>query len=224
MSRGAERLEKLRGLYGVVDDGVEFKLPPLAWAQALARGGAAVIQLRFKRTPMGEALAQARQIRSELSEVLLLINDRVDLALLCDADGVHLGAQDLPIAQARRLLGTERLIGATARSIAEGAARLAEGADYLGAGPVFASSTKALAVPCLGLEGLERICEAHRGTPVVAISGIDAENIGAVAAAGAHAAAVIGAVGRAAHPELTARLLSERFARGAPKPAPEGAR
>src|SRR5579863_2910384 len=87
---GGTRLAKLHGLYGIVDDAVEFKLPPLAWARALAEGGASVIQLRFKRTPMGEALDQARRIRSELPEVLLLINDRVDLALLGESDGVHL--------------------------------------------------------------------------------------------------------------------------------------
>ena len=103
MSR-AERSRKLRGLYGIVDDAVEFKLPPLVWARALAEGGASVIQLRFKRTPMGEALDQARRIRSELSAVLLLIDDRVDLVLLAEADGVHLGDRDLPIAEARRLL------------------------------------------------------------------------------------------------------------------------
>ena len=213
MSR-AERSRKLRGLYGIVDDAVEFKLPPLAWARALAAGGASVIQLRFKRTPMGEALDQARLIRSELSKVLLLIDDRVDLVLLAEADGVHLGDRDLPIAEARRLLGPHRLIGATARSAAEGAARLAEGADHLGVGPVFASPTKALAVPLLGLEGLRRICAALPETPVVAISGIDETNIGSVAAAGAGAAAVISAVGRAADPLRAAKRLSERFALG----------
>ena len=220
---GATRLAKLCGLYGIVVDAVEFKLAPLAWARALAEGGASVIQLRFKRTPMGEALDQVRRIRSELPEVLLLINDRVDVAMLAEVDGVHLGDQDLPIAEARRLLGADRLIGATARSAAEGVARLGEGADHLGVGPVFATSTKALAVPLLGLEGLRRICSALPETPVVAISGINEANIGSVAATGAIAAALIGAVGRAADPLRAARLLSERFALGAPKGAPKGA-
>jgi thiamine-phosphate pyrophosphorylase len=209
----AERLQQLRGLYGIVDDGLE--LAPLPWARALAGGGASVIQLRFKQTPMGEALAQARRIRRELPGILLLINDRVDLALLCEADGVHLGEHDLAIAEARRQLGAERLIGATARNLAEGAARLDEGADHLGAGPVFASATKPMAIPLLGLEGLRRICQALPGTPVVAISGIDEENIGSVASSGARAAAVIGAVGRAADPLGTAKRLSQRFALGA---------
>jgi thiamine-phosphate pyrophosphorylase len=211
----AERLQKLRGLYGIVDDGLE--MPPFLWARALADGGASVIQLRFKRTPMGEALDQARRIRRELPGILLLINDRVDLALLCAADGVHLGEHDLPIEEARRLLGADRLIGATVRSVAEGEARLAEGADHLGAGPVFASLTKSIAAPLLGLEGLRKICRALPGKPVVAISGIDDENIGSVAAAGAHAAAVIGAVGRAADPLGAAKRLSRSFALAAPK-------
>ena len=149
---------------------------------------------------MAEALEQARRIRRELPEVVLLINDRVDLALLAEADGVHLGDQDLPIAEARRQLGPDRLIGATARSAVEARARLAEGADYLGVGPVFASATKPIAAPLLGLEGLREICQAFPGKPVVAISGIDESNIAAVAAAGARAAAVIGAVGRASDP------------------------
>ena len=127
---------------------------------------------------------------------------------------MHLGDEDLSIAEARRLLGSHRLIGATARSAAEGATRLAEGADHLGVGPVFASPTKPLAVPLLGLEGLRRICQALPEIPVVAISGIDEDNIGSVAATGARAAAVIGAVGRAADPLAAARLLSERFALG----------
>src|ERR1700722_15464960 len=141
MSR-AGRLQKLRGLYGIVDDGAAFHLPLLEWAQALARGGASVIQLRFKHTAAGAALEQARRIRRELPEILLLINDRVDLALLAEADGVHLGARDLPIGGAGRLLGPERLVGATVRNAAEALTRLAEGADHLGAGPVFASATK----------------------------------------------------------------------------------
>jgi thiamine-phosphate pyrophosphorylase len=213
MSR-AERLQKLHGLYGIVDDGPGFPLSPLTWAKALAQGGATVIQLRFKLMAAGEALEQARRIRRELPEILLLVNDRVDLALLADADGVHLGDRDLPIEEARRLLGSERLIGATIRNAGEGSARLAEGADYLGAGPVFTSATKSLDASLLGVEGLQRICKSVAGKPVVAISGIDEGNIGSVAAAGAIAAAVIGAVGRAADPELAARRLIERFAHG----------
>jgi thiamine-phosphate pyrophosphorylase len=212
----AERLSKLRGLYGVVDDGAEFELLPLTWAKALADGGCSVIQLRFKRTPAREALAQARRIRAELPEVLLLVNDRIDLALLAEADGVHLGEGDLPVAEARGLLGPERLIGATVRNSAAGRDRIAEGADYLGAGPVFASSTKPLDTQPLGTNGLQQLCRALPETPVVAISGIDAANIAAVARTGARAAAVIGAIGRARDPEQVARLLSERFAAAMP--------
>jgi len=204
-------LTRLRGVYGIVDDGPGFELSPVAWARALTQGGASVIQLRFKRTPMGEALAQARTIRRENPGVLLLVNDRVDLALLCDADGVHLGEHDLPIADARRLLGPERVIGATIRNAGEGAARLSEGANYLGAGPVFASATKSIEVPLLGVEGLRRICETLGEAPVVAISGIDEHNIASVVAAGARAAAVIGAVGKAADPASAARRLSAAF-------------
>jgi thiamine-phosphate diphosphorylase len=208
----AERLSKLRGLYGIVDDGLEFQLAPLAWAVALAEGGASVIQLRFKRSTAREALRQARLIREKFPDILLLVNDRVDLALLCDADGVHLGEEDLPIAEARRRLGSDRLVGATARSGEQGLARLAEGADHLGIGPIFLSATKPGKTRPLGLDGLRRARALLPNTPLVAISGIDERTIVQVAGEGASAAAVIGAIGRAPDPLEATRRLRRAFA------------
>ena len=210
----AERLRKLHGLYGIVDDDPAFTLDPFEWAQALADGGAPAIQLRFKRTPMGPALALARKVRAAFPQLLLLINDRPDMALACGADGVHLGDDDLPPADARRLLGPDLLVGATARDTTSALARLAEGADHLGVGPVFASATKAIDHPPLGPAGLAAVCRAVLPVPVVAISGIDRTNIEEVAKAGAACAAVIAAVGRAPDPRAAAAALRAVFDRG----------
>ena len=212
------RLSRLRGLYGIVGD--DGPLAPLDWARALSLGGAGVLQLRFKRLSPREALAVARAIREALPRALLLIDDRPDLALLCGADGVHVGDLDLSPADCRAVLGPALLIGATARSASAGRLALAAGADHLGVGPVFPSRTKPLDAPPLGLEGLARICRELAPTPIVAISGIDAGNIEAVARAGARAAAVIGAVGASQEPEGAARALAAAFERGGSPPAP----
>jgi thiamine-phosphate pyrophosphorylase len=207
MDRG-ERLARLFGLYGIVDDGPGFTLPPLRWAAALAAGGAAAVQLRFKRSPPREALEVARQARALLPHTVLIVNDRPDLAVLSDADGVHLGEEDLDPADARRVVGPDRLIGATARTVEEAREAVRLGADYLGVGPVYASRSKALSVDTLGSERLGAICRAVSPVPVVAIAGIDASNLADVFAAGASAAAVISAVGRAHDPEAAARELA----------------
>ena len=109
----------------------------------------------MKRAPAGEVLAAARAIVAlARGRALVLVNDRPDLALLAGADGVHLGADDLPVAKARALLGPALLVGRTARTVEDGHAALAAGADHLGFGPVFASGTKPLDVPLRGLETL----------------------------------------------------------------------
>jgi thiamine-phosphate pyrophosphorylase len=137
-------------------------------------------------------LEAARRIAAlAAGRALLIINDRADLTLLSGADGVHLGDEDLPVVEARRLLGPDLLVGRTVRNAAEAARALAEGADHLGFGPVFPSATKPLAFPATGIEGLAAACAAIPA-PVVAISGIGLSTSGAVAGAGAACAAVIG--------------------------------
>ncbi len=205
----AQRLARLRGLYGIVDDG--SPLDPVAWARALASGGARAIQLRFKRTPPRAAIEIGRAVRAACPGVLLLLNDRPDLALLCDADGVHVGEEDLSPADARRVVGPDRLVGATARGVGEARAAIASGADHLGVGPIFPSATKPLAVRPLGLDGLAAVVRALAPSPVVAISGIDGENVASVAQTGCAAAAVIGAIGGAADPEAAARTIARAF-------------
>jgi len=180
------RLARLRGLYAIVGDD-----DPVAHAGAVIAGGAGVVQVRMKRSPAGDVLEAARRI-VELARgrALVVLNDRADLALLAGADGVHVGDEDLPPAEVRRLVGDTLLVGRTCRTLADARAALAQGADHVGYGPIFASRSKPLGVEPLGLAALREVA-AGLGAPVVAISGITLETVGEVAAAGAAAAAVI---------------------------------
>lgn len=188
------------GLYALYDDA--SGVPPEAVEQVV-RAGVQVVQLRLKGTPDREALALARELKAHVPA--LILNDRVDLALLAGC-GVHLGQDDLPVAEARRLLGPDALIGATCRSLEDIVRAREQGADHVGLGPVFASRTKSLDVPLLGLDALAEIC-AQSPLPVVAISGIDETNLAAVARAGAHAAAISSALFRSQDVSRTATLM-----------------
>ncbi|MHB8874006.1 MAG: thiamine phosphate synthase [Myxococcaceae bacterium] len=181
------------GLYGLCDDSLRRDLPLVEKAARLLDGGVRVLQLRMKETPLPKALRAARLVCAlcRAQGALCLVNDRVDLALLCGADGVHLGEEDLPPEAARELLGQGRLIGVTARTLAAIEAALRAGADYVGVGPVFPSTTKQTAFATLGLGGLSAIA-SQSPLPVVAISGIGLSNIAQVAATGVRGAAVAG--------------------------------
>ena len=121
------------------------------------RGGADVIQLRHKALPRGELLELARRVRPVAS--LFIVNDHVDIALLSDADGVHLGPDDLSIASARRVAGDRLLIGASASSVESARAAIEDGADYLGSGPAFATPIKS-EKNVIGPKGVALIVEA----------------------------------------------------------------
>jgi thiamine-phosphate pyrophosphorylase len=206
MLDGAARRARLRGLYAIVARPSE--------AAAAVAGGAAVLQVRVKDAPSGEVLAVAREaVALARGRALVLVNDRADLALLAGADGVHVGDDDLPPAEARRLLGPDLLVGRTTRTLEEARRALAEGADHVGFGPIFATTTKALAVPPRGLGPLSEVCAAL-GAPVVAIGGIGAATIGDVARAGAACAAVVGAIFGAGDAAENARALAAAFEAG----------
>ncbi len=204
------RLERLKGLYAIVggDD-------PIAQAQAVISGGAAAVQVRMKAVRPGEVLEVARRIVAlAAGRSLVLVNDRADLALLSGADGVHVGEDDLPVAEARLLLGPERLVGWTARTVEEARQGIAAGADHVGFGPVFVSRTKSMGPPPHGIAGLAAACRALP-VPVVAISGIGRENVAEVAQAGAACAAVIEALFGEGDPRQNAVELAGAFAAGA---------
>src|SRR5512139_3644986 len=141
---GAARRARLAGLYVLVRSPEE--------ARAAIAGGARVVQVRIKDAPAGAVLEAARRIVALSAwRALVIVNDRADLALLAGADGVHLGDEDLPVAEARRLLGPDLLVGRTTRTLDEARAAVAAGADHVGYGPIFATRTKALDVPPRGL-------------------------------------------------------------------------
>lgn len=201
-----------RGLYALVDDGVRPEVPLLQKVRWVLDGGARVLQLRLKRTALREAVSLCREAVAlcRHAGAVCIVNDRVDLVMLSGAHGVHLGEEDLPVAEARRLLGPHILLGATVRH-AEGARRaLEQGADHVGMGPVFQTNTKVVTHPALGSEGLRR--EVRQSPlPVVAIAGIGLHNIREVAAAGAHAAAVASDLLCADDPVARTRALVEAF-------------
>jgi thiamine-phosphate pyrophosphorylase len=202
----AERRDRLRGLYAIASRPED--------ARAALSGGAGVVQVRVKGAPAGEVLRLAREVVAlARGRALVLVNDRADLALLSGADGVHLGDEDLPPDEARRLLGPDLLVGRTARTLEEARAAIAAGADHVGFGPIFGSRTKALAVAPRGLARLRDVA-ASLGAPVVAIGGIGADTIGEVARAGAACAAVIEALYGGGDPVENARRLAAAFEAG----------
>lgn len=184
---------RLRGLYGIADSGFRPELPVLEKVRGLLAGGAQVVQLRLKREGGREALALAREAvpLCRAAGALCIINDRTDVALLAEADGVHLGADDLPPDAARRI-APNLLIGATVRDLESARAAASLGADYVGFGPLFGTKTKSLNVPPRGLAMLAEVA-SQSPIPVVAIGGIDRARIAEVARAGAAMAAVVGA-------------------------------
>lgn len=201
-----------RGLYGLVDDGVRAELPVPRKAAAVIEGGARVLQLRLERTTDRLALPIIREVveLARAREVVVIVNDRVDLALLGGAHGVHLGADDLPVDEARRLLGKEALIGATCRTLADIEAAMAGGADHVGLGPIFATRTKDVAHAPLGLEAFATIARASP-LPVVGIAGVSLSTISEVAKAGAWCAAVAGDLLNADDIAGQARALQAAF-------------
>ncbi|MFS8784145.1 thiamine phosphate synthase [Synechococcus sp. R5-13] len=171
------------------------------------RGGVTLVQYRRKNLPDGEMLRDLKQLRQLCNryQALMIVNDRVDLALVSQADGVHLGQTDLPVAQARHLLGSQRLIGLSTTNAEELAQALNSDVDYIGVGPVYPTPTKAEKPPA-GLEYVRLAAEkAH--LPWFAIGGIDPHNLPEVRRAGATRVAVVRALMEAADPTQTARTM-----------------
>ena len=206
----SERAARLRGLYAVTRDTPDTPALHASAAQCLA-GGAALLQYRFKALDAAKALEQARALAVLCREAgaLFIVNDSLDLAHACGADGVHLGRDDIDVATARRRL-PGAIIGASCYddpSAAIAAARA--GADYVAIGSVFTSPTK----PGARRASLESIAAAARvsGLPVAAIGGIDASNAQSVIDAGADMLAVVSALFDAPDVERAARELARLF-------------
>lgn len=167
------------------------------------------MQLRHKAIPRGELYALAVRLAEMVkgAGAIFIVNDHLDIALLAGADGVHLGADDLPLADARRLAPPPFLIGASANTPETARAAVAGGADYIGCGPAFATPVKAEKA-AIGPTGVARVVAAV-DVPVFAIGGVNASNVGELVAAGVRRACVIRGLSQAADPEQAAREIKE---------------
>lgn len=178
------------GLYLVTEDGVP-SVARLSAVESAVGAGARMVQLRDKVTPAKVLLSEAREMKRLCNRAgaAFIVNDDAALAWSCDADGVHLGQDDLPVEEARRLLGASKLIGVSISTVEEAIDADSAPADYIGVGAIFATPTKMDAE----LGGLELLRAVRRITkkPLVAIGGIDSSNAGLVFEAGADAVAVV---------------------------------
>ncbi|HEY63187.1 MAG TPA: thiamine phosphate synthase [Caldilineae bacterium] len=195
-------------LYVITDRRVAGERSILDVVRAAIAGGASVIQLREKEATTREMieLGQALHEITRAAGIPLIVNDRVDVALAIDAEGVHVGQDDMPAAIARRLIGPDRILGVSARTVEEAVQAERDGADYLGVGDIYGTPTKPDAGEPIGVAGVAAITRAV-SIPVVGIGGITPANAAAVIEAGAVGVAVISAVVGAADPEAAARQL-----------------
>jgi thiamine-phosphate pyrophosphorylase len=188
------------------------RIPWMAAAEAAIRGGADCLQLREKSLDGGELLRRAKCF-VELCRrcgVISIINDRADIAVLSDADGVHVGQEDLPAVEARKLIGSGRILGVSTHRIEQARAAVVDGADYIGVGPMYRSATK----PRDFVAGVEyaRQVASEIGIPAVAIAGISEQNVDEVMASGVQAVAVTAAVIGCEDIEGAARRMKQRVA------------
>jgi thiamine-phosphate pyrophosphorylase len=216
-TRGTDRRARLEAahLYFVADrGGLERAL------DGALRGGADVVQLRDKTASDAEIVAAARwaAARCAAHGALFIVNDRPDLAATVSADGVHVGQDDMPVAEARAIVGDDAIVGLSTHSIAQADAGAASGADYIAVGPVHATPTKE-GRPAIGLDPVRHAAAHVDAVPWFAIGGIDPATVGAVVAAGARRAVVVRAIAHADDPEASTRQLRAALSSGAVAPA-----
>ena len=201
----------IRGLYVIIDPQQTRGRNPVEVARLALTGGARILQWRDKTRDKGNQLPDAQAIRNlcRAGDALFFVNDHVDLALAVDADGAHLGRRDLPLSLVRPWLPGGFLLGASTNTVEEARQAEREGAAYVAVGSIFPTATKEDTRPA----SLERLREVRAAIslPLVAIGGINEENVDAVIAAGADAVAVISAVCAADDVEGAARRLALRF-------------
>lgn len=183
-------------------------------ARVVLAAGAPCVQVRAKALTDRVLYELARDVaaRCRAAGALCIVNDRPDIALAAGADGVHLGADDLPVAAVRALVGDELLVGATARDASQAARHHEAGADYVGVGPVHVTTTKRGLPPPLGVAGLAAVTRAVE-IPVIGIAGITLDRVDEVLDVGAHGVAVVGAVSRADDPAAATQALLDQIAR-----------
>jgi thiamine-phosphate pyrophosphorylase len=209
-----DKTRNLTGLYAIIDSQALGGGKHLEVAGQLIQGGAKAIQLRDKLSSKDKLLPIAQQLKELCSEhsVLFIINDYLDLALATGADGLHLGQGDLPIAVARKLLPIDVILGVSVTTVKQAKAAEADRADYIAVGSVYPTSSKEKP-EVVGLEGLRQVRQAV-SLPLVAIGGINKDNVSEVANAGAEAVAVIAAVLKAKDIAEAARQIIAGFEAG----------
>jgi thiamine-phosphate pyrophosphorylase len=200
-------------LYAIVDPEHSGGHDLVDLARAVAAGGATLVQLRDKVSSTPAMIEEARALKAALAPfgVPLIINDRVDIALAVEADGVHVGQEDMGVEEARRLLGPGPFIGLSIRTEQQAAAAPLALLDYVGIGGVYGTTSKASGKTPIGLEGLRRVIQVFRhrigNFPACGIAGITAANAEAVIAAGADGVSVISALSYRPDPAAAAREL-----------------
>lgn len=185
----------VKGIYVITDEELAPGRSHVDVARAALQGGASVIQLRDKRASDEYMIRAGLEIRELTSEAgaLFIVNDRLEVALACDADGLHVGQEDRPAREVRASL-RGKLLGVSVATVEQAARAREDGADHLGVGPIYATATKSDAGAATGIEMIRLTKAASGGLPVVAIGGINEKTIGEIAKAGADAAAIISAI------------------------------
>ena len=208
-----DKAGRLKGLYLVLDTMALKGRDEVEVAAAAIRGGARVIQLRDKQRSKSELLTMARRLRDLCGEkgALFIVNDHLDIALAVNADGLHLGQDDLPLAEARRILPMDMLVGCSTHSTAEAVRSQTNGADYVAGGSIYPTTSKEK-FKLVGLDTLRRT-RSKVSVPLIAIGGVNHTNVQEVMKAGADSVAVISAVLGADDVEKAARRLAAKMKR-----------
>jgi len=189
------RKEQIGKLHVLTDTLLQSRFSHMELTRQAIAGGADTVQFRHKQGPTREMIQMATEMKRFCNEkdVIFIVNDRIDIAIASEADGVHLGQDDFPIPLARKLLGDNRIIGGSAATMGEAKKCLSDGADYVGFGPVYPTGSKDDAGPVSGIDTLRKIVETIP-LPIIAIGGIDKGNTPVVMKTGAHGIAVISTV------------------------------
>ena len=198
-------------LYLVTDSTYHTEESLLHTVEEACQGGVTLVQLREKNKGGREYLDKAFKVKeiTDRYHVPLIIDDRVDVALACDAAGVHVGSSDIPVAVARKLMGPDKIVGATAKTVEAAMKAYEDGADYLGVGAIYPTTTKVVTI-LTKVSTLKDICEAVP-IPAVAIGGLNAGNMDVLEGAGMSGMAVVSAIMKAEDPQKNARELKEKI-------------
>lgn len=198
-------------LYLVTDSTYHTEESFLWTIEEACKGGVTLLQIREKERSGRDYLALARKVKeiTDRYDIPLIVDDRIDIALAVDAAGVHVGRSDIPVCEARRLLGSGKIVGATAKTVEQAKEAFAEGADYLGVGAIYPTTTKVVTV-LTEVSTLNAICKAVP-IPAVAIGGLNKENIDILKGGCMSGVAVVSAIMKATEPRLAAEELKKKI-------------